>query len=368
MFLKKRGKKATIFEKPIWFLIDLLIAVIVFLMLLSYVDQLGESLTFERDFLAKDIALLVDTLYASPGSLTLKYPQNTFWFGYQLKDNEVQVIEKGLISKKSYGQFTKDTKLDLQSKELFPEKEFEDKRTFIEKFFSPSTMFSTYKPDLPQGTSVNLFFLKDRARLVMSDTELALRPDKPTCPDIVTQENTREKILLIDEGEWDKTDIRPQITSALALSLYNQLTSEFREIRHTRLGQIQDANTERNSDIAIEKDIVASDVVLGLYIGEYRDQRNVVKAFYSSKSDEQTKEKSQKLACLIVNRMLSNGDLGIGGVSIIESDNSLIPEGKVAVLLEIGNINKETSMVASTEGLFKLATSIGEGINEYFKN
>ena len=369
---KKRGlfksKKATIFEKPIWFLIDLVVSIAVFFMLLAYVDQIGESLTFERDFLAKDIALLIDSIYASPSSLTLKYPQNTFWFDYKFEDNGVTVSEKGL-GKKSQSEFIRDNNLEFTEKTISPEKEFEDKRSFAEKYFSPSTLFSVYKPELPEGTSVNLYFLKNNKELDINNEELILRPNKLVCSDIVTKENTQEKVLLIDQGDWDKNDKRPEITAAIAFPLYSNIKDKFKEIKHTRIGGIKDLKKERIDRTTIKRNIDNSDIIISIYVGSYKDERNVIKAYYSSESKEEFKEKSKKLACLIVNRLLSNEKLGnIDGVSIIESDNSLIEKDKIAVLFEIGNINinKEGNMLLKVDGINQIAKTIEEGIGMYY--
>ncbi len=368
---KKRGlfKKATIFEKPIWLLMDLLVAILVFFLLMYYVNNVGESLTFEREFLSKDIALLIESLYASPGDVSLKYPQNTFWFSYKFEDNAVSVVERGLLEKKAIEWFISDKNLGFEEKTISPEKKFEDKKSFLEKHFSPVSWFSVSRPELPEGTSVSLYFLKDRRRLDISDEELLLRPNKLACSGVETQEDSEEKTLLIDQGDWDKDDRRKDITAAIAYSLYNKVENEFKAIEHTRIGDIWDLADKRIAQTTIKQRADNSDIIIGLYISDYKDERNVIKAYYSSKSDEEVKEKSRKLACLVLNRILSNDNLGdIDGVSIIESDNSLIEKDKIAVLFEIGNINidEEKNMVLKVGGISEIARSIGEGIEMYY--
>lgn len=368
---KKMGlfKKATIFEKPIWLLIDLVVSIAVFIILMNYVNNVGESLTFERKFLSKDIALLIESLYASPGSVSLKYPQNTFWFSYKFEDNAVSVIERGLLEKKAKEWFISDKNLGFEEKTISPEKEFEDKISFVEKYFSPASWFSVSKPKLPEGTSVSLYFLKDRRRLDISDEELLLRPDKLACSGVETQEDSREKTLLIDQGDWDKDDRRKDITAAIAYSLYNKVENEFKAIEHTRIGDIWDLADKRTAQTTIKQMADNSDIIIGLYIGSYEDERNVIKVYYFSESKEEVKEKSKKLACLILNRVLSNNRLGnIDGVSIIESDNSLIEKDKIAVLFEIGNINidEEKNMILKVGGISEIAKSIGEGIEMHY--
>ena len=372
LIYEKRGlftsKKATIFEKPIWFLIDLVISIVVFIMLLSYVDRVGESLTFERDYLAKDISLLIESIYASPSSLVLKYPQNTFWFDYKFEDNKVTVSEKGLGKKSPY-EFISDKNMDFEEKTISPKKEFKDKRSFMEKYFSPSTMFSVHKPKLPEGASISLYFLKDNKRLAIDKNELSLRPNKLICSDVITQENIKEKTLLIDQGDWNKNDKRPEITAAIAFSIYSSTKDKFKEIKHTRIGELEDLKTERTDTTTIKENIASSDMIIAFNIGSYKDQRNVIKAYYSSESNDELKEKSKKLACLIMNKILINEKLGnIDGISITESDNSLIENDKVSVLFEIGNINinKENNIMLKVDGVTGIARSIEEGVEQYY--
>ncbi len=72
----KRGfplsKKAM--EHELFFTIfDIILAFVVFIALLSFVDGIKTKSTFERNFLARDTALLINTMYAAPGTFTIYY-------------------------------------------------------------------------------------------------------------------------------------------------------------------------------------------------------------------------------------------------------------------------------------------------------
>ena len=101
-------KKAGIFEKPIWFVIDLVVALVVFLIAVRYVDFQLDQTTFEKRYLANDIALLVDALYASPHPVVYAYPQQTFWFTYGFQKNGIIVSENTLLASKAGAAFTPD--------------------------------------------------------------------------------------------------------------------------------------------------------------------------------------------------------------------------------------------------------------------
>ena len=52
---------------------ELIAAVLVFAAMLSYVDGVASDSTFEQNFMARDAGLLIDTAYAAPGNVTIKY-------------------------------------------------------------------------------------------------------------------------------------------------------------------------------------------------------------------------------------------------------------------------------------------------------
>ena len=193
LFNNKRG----ILEEPLWFLIDLIIISIVFYYSASYVDQITSTTIFEKIFLSKDIALLIDSLYASPEEIELQYPQNTLWFGYGFDHNKVSVFEKKLFITKRESYFMEDKNMGFTPVTLSPEKEIEDK-SFINKYFSSVTVFSRKTPPLEEGAYVNIFLNKNLNELSISN-EKVIYADKFRCPEIETKEDSKQKVLLIDQ-------------------------------------------------------------------------------------------------------------------------------------------------------------------------
>ncbi|MBS3132707.1 hypothetical protein J4470_01080 [Candidatus Woesearchaeota archaeon] len=89
---KKRGQYANI---ELWFLLAafLLGAVAGIDLLKDAKDRLDGTL-FEKNFIARDLAMALEALYASPGDMAYTYDFGPYKFLVEVKDNEVLVKEK----------------------------------------------------------------------------------------------------------------------------------------------------------------------------------------------------------------------------------------------------------------------------------
>jgi len=76
---------------------ELVLAFIVILALFNFVNGVVKQTIFEKDYLARDLALLVSTLYAAPGQVTYSYNENSkdSSFVSAFMQNKVEVYEKG---------------------------------------------------------------------------------------------------------------------------------------------------------------------------------------------------------------------------------------------------------------------------------
>jgi hypothetical protein len=92
MFFKKRlGKKAEISEQMTNVLIDLMLVALVTLTLLLYVNQVVTNRAFEKNYLARDISLLENTIYASPYDANVEYSTSLAGYTYDFKTGSVEV-------------------------------------------------------------------------------------------------------------------------------------------------------------------------------------------------------------------------------------------------------------------------------------
>ncbi len=69
MFKEKRGA----FDIQYTVIAEIILATIIFIALLSYVQGVASDSLFEQNFLARDVGLLIDSVYAAPGDLSKTY-------------------------------------------------------------------------------------------------------------------------------------------------------------------------------------------------------------------------------------------------------------------------------------------------------
>ena len=113
-------KKAQTFE-TLWWLINFFLLAVILISMLLVISDLNSSTALERKYIAKDIALLVNNLYASPNNVLYYYPENEFPFGVKFEDSQVKVlgsIESDLVSKNYF--FVEDSHIVFRDKEFGP--------------------------------------------------------------------------------------------------------------------------------------------------------------------------------------------------------------------------------------------------------
>lgn len=90
MMIKSFRSKKGVIGIPLNVLITLILSSVVFVGVLSIVNVSDASESYEKQLLATDTALLIDTMYASKGNLFVIYPQEQN-FRFQFKRNNVVV-------------------------------------------------------------------------------------------------------------------------------------------------------------------------------------------------------------------------------------------------------------------------------------
>lgn len=102
MAIKKRGMKSALPGKEgmthdLFFnMFELVLAAIVIIALINFVTDAVSKSIFEKNYLARDLALLVNTIYSAPGELTYNYEQSldNYQFEFDFRQNQVLVHEK----------------------------------------------------------------------------------------------------------------------------------------------------------------------------------------------------------------------------------------------------------------------------------
>ncbi len=91
-FLKKRlNKKAGMNDLLLKSLTNLVLLAIILAALLAYVRDVVTDKTFEKNFLARDVALTLDALYAAPNDAYVDYSTEEGIFTFDFQQNKVTV-------------------------------------------------------------------------------------------------------------------------------------------------------------------------------------------------------------------------------------------------------------------------------------
>ena len=90
LFNSKRGM-----DIDLWFnTFELLVVFIVGLTLFEFVSSESTGSAFEKNYLARDNSLLINTIYSSPGDLAYNYSEETEKYIIDFKQNRVEVYEE----------------------------------------------------------------------------------------------------------------------------------------------------------------------------------------------------------------------------------------------------------------------------------
>jgi len=86
-----RGKRAQTEHESLWTVIELTFFALFMVSLVLFVANVWKNTTYEKNFLARDLALTLDTLYMSPQQVSWLYPHNSTRFQLWLVGNNVRV-------------------------------------------------------------------------------------------------------------------------------------------------------------------------------------------------------------------------------------------------------------------------------------
>ena len=92
MLRGKRGFTLIHFLWAAWAVIAIIVAVVLF----GYINGVADDTLFEQNFMARDIALLLDSAYAAPGDVQLIYEINTSVeteFGFAFDRSKVLIFD-----------------------------------------------------------------------------------------------------------------------------------------------------------------------------------------------------------------------------------------------------------------------------------
>ncbi|MBD3361312.1 hypothetical protein GF358_00815 [Candidatus Woesearchaeota archaeon] len=324
MFNSKRGEVQDLLMHPLFVIF---VAVVVLLYLMWFINGIGEESTFEKKFLAADIALTIDSLLASKNNVVLYYlPQKSNYtpvFNYSIGDNKVIVFED-YLSEVSAGRYyyTGDPGIRLRN-------------TFI-NFKEPFV--------LPRFARIGNELLIDDA----NNQKYSFNLYKLTC----SGENLKTKMITLDPGHGYNVGLNKGSVGfakgALKEFVLTRELAGMTKILDTA-NVIEEITREGDFELPINDRVSrAKGALISIHVGDYAVNDNFIKAYVNY--DSKYQKESLRLACELVNKISSeliNNGIKITGTAVIpvipehhdDEQLNILVKDKPAVLLEIGNIN-----------------------------
>lgn len=281
---------------------------VIFFGLISFVDDIRNNSLFEKIFLTRDTAILIDTLYIAPGSVEVNYPKDTFWFSYHFAPGKVEVYDTTdeIEPRREKYFFADDINID------FEEKEFK---------LSPDEF--SYAEGLKR--ELKLRFVKDADKIQVKEiTEVEDTPMRLSCPELESHESIEKERLF---------------------SYYYLEDKGFKE--------------KILEDKEFKKAVKGAVAAIISYISNI--ENNNIIAYVSSSSSKM--KESERMACLILNEIISNERLkeDIVGVTIVFTEEfGILNYGNIAVLLKIGN-----NILESEDAKESIKESVRKGKEKY---
>jgi len=92
IFNNKKGLSHELFFN----IFELTLAAMIALALFLFVSDVAEQTIFQKNFLVRDLALVVNTLYTAPGDVVFNYGEDTSKFTLEFTENKITVTRKGV--------------------------------------------------------------------------------------------------------------------------------------------------------------------------------------------------------------------------------------------------------------------------------
>ncbi len=345
--MKKRGRRLS--KKAaagilMMELFQLAASVMVLTTELVFIGGIAERFTVEKNMYARDTAMLVDLMYGTPSNFNYLYHVKAMGeelFNFNISGFTSSVSTGGYPLPASYG-FYENMGLErirVSEKEVVG----------FFRFFKEGNKISASK----EGKG-NMLLLQ--------------------CSNIKTSQSGWKSIpVVLDPGHGgndkgfansrDASFYESEITIGIANAI--GLAGRISNNVMTRTGDVEKSESARKSVIEKEKGIV-----IGIRVGSNtKTLNNPIKVYINAEADKETREKSAKLGCLIINSLLSNKDEDIQDINMVgiaPTGSSVLPNDRPGVILELGNIQ-----IAKNKNFLRqqsdIAQSVSDAAAEYFK-
>ena len=308
------GKKAQgVLPDIIFVMIQLVLIIIIFGTLFLFINQYLDETSYEKKYVAMDIAMLIDVLHLK-GNIFTTYLYDKDDLTVDFDKNKVIVYETA-EDKVSYP-FTPSIKLWLEK----------SKTNQGIKFFKTEdelVVGNNVKPNLKYISCPKLNIKIKQYNLVIDATHARTKNDYG-----YVNGNIKEK----------------DVTGAIGLALYHHYPNAF-FTRTNLVGPIEEQIAKPKEEI--KKAFEESNVIIIIQTGNATIEKNFI-VYYSKNV------KSEKLACLIANSLSSKLD-----VNTVIVPNNELDSNKTIVVLHIENI------IFGATYATEIANAIADAIKEY---
>jgi hypothetical protein len=359
LFLNKRGDAEVVLAP----LAPLIIVIGVFILLLIYISGVGQSSYFEREFLTRDIGLMVGALQAAPYNVQINYPSEN---GDKAKDLKIN-ITKNYVEAYTYNLDPKIAPSKVSRFYLFPS-------------IMPITELNA-APKVEKGGdgkditySYRLYFMKDITGIIPSMNNKNTPTEKGESyfnPIYTAIENWYQTPKVYIETIYDSdgktedrdikgTDLLKSLCSFLDISGGEGIYSS--EDIHSSDNCVYSREQSDEKKKARILNLEKADFVLIIYVNELKQDSTIIDIYPVGQTGDFA-AKSLKLA-----------DISLGNlkaVNIVSSKKQLegalkaralnIASGKPAILVEIGNLEK-----IKKDDLAKIESALYSSVKTYY--
>jgi len=353
--MKKRGDYDIVTLGLVILVGLLFVLAVVFPGVLRLVLGIRETTYFEKTFLVGDMAITTNTLYSGPGNIMATYDKDTLWFSYKFDKEGVSSFD-----------------IDPERKIKYPIVHT-GLIKFNEKLLEPE-FFSEPKSEDNLKKKVKPIFAKISDEIII-DEQISRSINEIKCENL---EPMGKKTILVDAGHGGEDEgivigslKEKDMTGSIGLVLYQSIKGD-KFFTRDNIASVRDQvrkseyNTKEKTTEEVNKNGI--EMIISIHAGSRDDLSNNVKAYYSIESDEDFQQKSKKLGCEILNELVRKEALEITGISVVginpedyEGGHILVKD-KIAILLEIGNLDNEKSANTLMKSVDIIGNSIIEGI------
>lgn len=349
------GKRGQMQHELMITIFDLVLIGMLFLSLMGYVSSIQSMDFVKKEYLSKDLALLINTVYASPRDITVYYDSGISDFTFEFQNQRATVyeteVEKGEPTKVYYP--------------------FAIDRNIARQFA---------KIEGPDQIAIS------KSHDTLSIDESSVPTETEACPDVYTRDD--DPTIMLDPGhggtdtgytgEVEEAQLVYDIAKQLEQVLPGTVVST-RELTLSKVSLAPDLSTE---DRLGKIELHEPDMLVSLHCGKAQDSQEVI--IYINYYNTQT-VRNKKLACLIKNRFIEEFeglDVRVRNIRpeqfgdprrVLSTEG--MPRAPVGVYIEMGNVNTplDSSILASKgslgmEGTGKIINDvIAPAIRQYYE-